>query len=241
MYAHIIGVVVSEMTMETRMAVESVTANSRNRRPTIPPIIRRGINTAISDMLMEKTVKPICSEPFSAACNGAMPSSRWRVTFSMTTIASSTTNPVEMVSAINERLSMLYPQRYITAQVPTSDTGTATAGMSVARGLRRKTNTTAMTRTTEIMSVRSTSVTDARIVVVRSRTTVTSIPFGMDALTDGSSAQSRSTVAMMLAPGCRKIISVTARLPFKYPPARMFCTESVTWATSDKRTAAPLL
>src|ERR1700751_1086760 len=129
-----------------------------------------------------------------------MPSSKWRVTFSMTTIASSTTNPVEMVSAINERLSMLYPKRYMTAQVPMSETGTATAGMNVARGLRRNTNTTTMTSTTEIMRVRSTSATDARIVVVRSRTTVTSIPFGMDALIDGSSAHSRSTVAIMLAP-----------------------------------------
>src|SRR5580692_3959211 len=241
MYAHIIGVVVSEMNMETRMAVERVTANSRKRRPTIPPIINRGINTAMSEMLMENTVKPICSVPLSAASNGFMPSSRCRVTFSITTIASSTTNPVEMVSAIKERLSMLYPKRYITAQVPMSETGTATAGMSVARGLRRKTNTTTMTRTTEIMSVRSTSLTEARIVVVRSRTTVTSIPYGMDALIDGSSAVIRSTVAMMLAPGCRKMISITARLPFKYPPARMFCTESVTSATSDKRTAAPLL
>ena len=48
--------------------------------------------------------------------NGAMPASRWRVTFSMTTMASSTTKPVEMVSAIRERLSMLYPQRYMIAQ-----------------------------------------------------------------------------------------------------------------------------
>ena len=93
--------------MDTRMAVESVTANSRNRRPTIPPIISSGIKTAISEMLMEKTVKPISCAPFSAAANGFMPSSRWRVMFSITTMASSTTNPVEMVSAISDRLSRL--------------------------------------------------------------------------------------------------------------------------------------
>src|SRR5277367_5182733 len=234
------GVVVNEMTMETRMAVERVTANSRNRRPTIPPIISSGIKTAISEMLIDTTVKPICSEPLSAASNGDIPSSRWRVMFSMTTIASSTTNPVEMVRAIKERLSMLYPHKYITAQVPISETGTATAGMSVARPLRKKTKTTAMTRMTEIMSVRSTSSTEARMVVVRSRTMVKSIPSGIDALIDGIWARNRSTVAMMLAPGWRKMITVTARLPFKYPPVRMFCTESVTWATSDKRTAEPL-
>src|SRR6202035_3952415 len=88
--------------------------------------------------------------------------------FSITTMASSTTNPVEIVSAIRERLSIVYPTRYITPNVPTSDSGTATLGMTVAQILRRKTKTTRITRTTEITSVSSTSATDARIVVVRS-------------------------------------------------------------------------
>ncbi len=35
-FAHIIGVVVSETTIETATATDNVTANSRNRRPTIP-------------------------------------------------------------------------------------------------------------------------------------------------------------------------------------------------------------
>ena len=64
------GVVVSEMIMEMTMAVESVTANSRKRRPTMPPIMRMGMKTAISDMLMEKTVKPISLAPLSAAAIG---------------------------------------------------------------------------------------------------------------------------------------------------------------------------
>ena len=71
--AHMHGVVVSEMTIEMTMAVESVTANSRKRRPTMPPIIRMGMKTAISDMLMEKTVKPISCAPFIAAAKGSMP------------------------------------------------------------------------------------------------------------------------------------------------------------------------
>ena len=58
-----VGVVVRETTMETRMAVESTTANSRKSRPTMPPIMRMGIKTAISDMLMEKTVNPISRAP----------------------------------------------------------------------------------------------------------------------------------------------------------------------------------
>ena len=122
------GVVVREMIMDTKMAVERVTANSRKSRPTIPPISRSGIKTAISERLMVKTVKPISSAPFNAAAKGCMPFSRWRVIFSITTMASSTTNPVEMVRAISERLSRLYPNRYITASVPISETGTATRG-----------------------------------------------------------------------------------------------------------------
>ena len=62
------GVVVSETTMETAMATESVTANSRNSRPTMPPISSSGMNTATSEMLMVSTVKPISCAPFSAAC-----------------------------------------------------------------------------------------------------------------------------------------------------------------------------
>ena len=73
----------------------------------MPPIIRMGMKTAISDMLMENTVKPISCAPFNAAAKGFIPCSRWREMFSMTTMASSTTNPVEIVSAMSERLSML--------------------------------------------------------------------------------------------------------------------------------------
>ncbi len=122
---------------------------------------------------------------------------------SITTMASSTTNPVEIVRAINERLSMLYPQKYITAKVPIRDTGTATMGMRVARALRRNRNTTTMTRKMEMTSVRSTSFTEARIVVVRSRTVVMSMPCGMEALSDGNWSLMRWTVSIMFAPGWR--------------------------------------
>src|ERR1035437_8704122 len=158
------GVVVSEINIEIMMAVDSVIANSRNRRPTMPAMRRIGMNTAISDMLMDKMVKPISFEPWNAAFIGGMPASRSRDMFSITTMASSTTKPVEMVSAISDRLSMLKPKRYMTAKVPMSEAGTATVGMSVARQLRRKTNTTRITRMTERMSVLSTSLTEARMV-----------------------------------------------------------------------------
>ena len=56
---------------------------------------------------MDRTVKPISRAPVMAASIGGMPASRWRITFSTTTMASSTTNPVATVRAMSERLSML--------------------------------------------------------------------------------------------------------------------------------------
>src|ERR1051325_11509480 len=106
--------------------------------------------------------------------------------FSITTMASSTTNPVEMVSAINERLSTVKPHKYMTAKVPINDTGTTTEGTSVARTLRRKMKTTRITRQTEMINVRSTSRTDARIVAVRSRIVSKRIAAGMEAVKPGS-------------------------------------------------------
>ena len=105
MRAHSIGEVVSETTSDTRIAAESVTANSWNSRPTIPPISRIGMNTAISERLIVTTVNPISLAPSSVACIGVMPDSTCRMMFSITTMASSTTKPVEIVSAIRLRLS----------------------------------------------------------------------------------------------------------------------------------------
>ena len=102
--------------------------------------------------------------------------------FSIITMASSTTKPVAMVSAISVRLFRLKPQSHITANVPTSDSGTATAGMMVARRLRRKTKITAMTSTIESSSSICTSSTDARMVVVRSVSSLMSTAGGMVSL-----------------------------------------------------------
>ena len=65
--ADIIGTSVSETTAEIRIVIASVTANSRNSRPTTSPMNSSGISTAISDTVSEMMVKPICAAPFSAA------------------------------------------------------------------------------------------------------------------------------------------------------------------------------
>src|ERR1700728_4320053 len=93
--------------------------------------------------------------------------------FSIITIASSTTNPVDIVSAISDRLSRLKPMRYMTISVPTRDRGTDRLGMIVAGRLRRNRKITRTTSATARPSSNSTSATEARIVVVRSVSTAT--------------------------------------------------------------------
>src|SRR5258705_10711166 len=88
--------------------------------------------------------------------------------FSIITMASSTTKPVEIVSAIKVRLLRLYPRRYIAANVPTSDNGTAMLGMTVADGLRKNRKITITTNAMVSMSSNCTSWTEARMVEVRS-------------------------------------------------------------------------
>src|SRR5258707_1388083 len=131
------GVKVSETIAEVTTAMVSVSANSRNMRPTRPVMNSSGMNTAISETVSEITVKPISLAPRNAASNGSSPSSMWCTMFSIITMASSTTKPVPIVSAISERLSSEKPQNHITPNVAISDSGSATPAMIVAQILER--------------------------------------------------------------------------------------------------------
>ncbi len=120
------------------------------------------------------------------------------------------------------------------------ETGTAIAGIRVARPLRRNRNTTSVTNATAISKVISVSCRLARIVVVRSLAISRSMSRGIAAINCGIAAFTLSTVSMMFAPGWRNRITSTAGLPLARPALRRFSTESCTSATSDRRTAAPL-
>src|SRR6516225_9554863 len=89
--------------------------------------------------------------------------------FSTTTMASSTTKPTAMVSAISDKLSRLKLNMYIAAHEPSSASGTVMLGMTVAQKLRRNSRTTSTTRAMVSARVNWTSCTEARMVVVRSR------------------------------------------------------------------------
>ena len=158
--------------------------------------------------------------------------------FSIITMASSTTKPVEMVSAMSVRLLMLKPNMYIAAKVPMSESGTATPAMKVAASVRRKTKITPMTRPTVIISSNFTSATEARMVVVRSVKICTWTVEGSDWLNFGSSFLMLSTTEMMLAPGCRWILTMMAGTSFIHAACWLFSVSSITFATSESRTGA---
>ena len=160
--------------------------------------------------------------------------------FSIITTASSTTKPVAMVSAIRDRLFRLNPSAYMTAKVPTIDTGTAIDGMNVAAGLPRNRKITSTTRITASVSSICTSWTEARMVVVRSVSTDTFTDEGRVACSAGSSRFTRSTTWIRLAPGWRWMLTMTAGSGPIHAACRTFSASSRLSATSERCTGAPL-
>src|ERR1700722_15957477 len=161
--------------------------------------------------------------------------------FSIITMASSTTNPEPMVSAISDRLLRLKPHRYITAKVPISDSGTDRLGMIVAGMLRRNRKITSTTSATASDSSNSTSLTEARMVLVRSDSTVTSTLTGMELRISGSTLRIWLTTAITLAPGWRCTLSRIAGALFIQLASLLFSALGVTVATADRRTGSLFL
>ena len=106
-------------------------ANGWRMRPTTPPIMRSGMNAAISERVIDRTVKMISFAPVTAARRGGTPAAMWRSVLSATTTASSTTSPTDRVSASRVILSSDSPSPYIAAKVDTMETGTITPATSV--------------------------------------------------------------------------------------------------------------
>ena len=94
-----------------------------------------------------------------------LPISMWRTMFSSMTMASSTTKPTESVIAIIESMSMVKPSSFMAPNVPSSDSGTARLGITVAETLRRKKKMTPITSAIVSISVNFTSAIDSRMFV----------------------------------------------------------------------------
>src|SRR6266853_6939032 len=92
------GVSVSALTAEMATENEIVSANWRNKIPVVPGTTATGTNTATNTNDVATTAPAtsfIATE--AALCGSVMPSTMCRSTFSITTIASSTTSPVAKV------------------------------------------------------------------------------------------------------------------------------------------------
>ena len=98
--------------------------------------------------------------------------------FSMTTMASSTTNPVASVIPKSVRVLMEKPSNLIKAKVPISETGIVTAGMMVERQSSRNTKMTRMTRKMAVPRVETTSRMDSLTASVVSKATSYFMPGG---------------------------------------------------------------
>src|SRR5262249_44615256 len=115
-----------------------------------------------------------------ALCGSQCSSEMWRCTFSMTTMASSTTSPVARVTPKRVSELMEKPNILMKAKVPISETGMVIAGMIVARQSRRKRKMTAITMRIASSSVEITSLTESPMTVVVSKATTYLIPGGND-------------------------------------------------------------
>ncbi len=169
----------------------------------------RGMNAATREKLMETTVKPISPAPLIAASRMPSPASRWRWMFSTTTMASSTTKPTATTMATRVRLFRLKPSTYIKAKLAVRDTPSTAETIRVADHWRRNSAITATTSSTAISRVISTSCNEARMVWVRSTSTLTCTEAGSMASRPGRAAWMRSTVSTILAPGWREITRLT--------------------------------
>ncbi len=138
--------------------------------PVVPGKNETGTKTAMStsDVAMTALVtSPMAREvAFRASqCSAAM----WRCTFSMTTIASSTTRPVASVMPNMVSELMENPNTLMKAKVPMSETGMVMAGMMVARQSSRKKKMTTITMTMASPRVTITSLMESPTTVVVSK------------------------------------------------------------------------
>ena len=122
-----------------------------------------GMNTALSTSAMATTAPLTSSIAFLVASTGESPSAICRSTFSTTTIASSTTMPMASTRPNSERLLMENPKAAMAANVPISDTGTATSGMMEARQFCRNSTTTSTTSSMASIRVWRTARMDSRM------------------------------------------------------------------------------
>src|SRR6266436_1655713 len=186
------------------MATEKamVSANCRNRIPVVPGKSATGTNTATSTNEVATTAPAtsfIATE--AALCGSVMPSTMCRSTFSITTIASSTTNPVASVMPNSVNVLIENPKALMNIKVPTSDTGIVIAGINVLRQSCKNKKMTAITSAMACNSVISTSRMDSLTTLVVSKATAYFSPGGKFFDSRRNSAFAALSTPSAFAPG----------------------------------------
>ena len=186
---------------EINTAAARVTPNSLNNLPTNPSRKITGKNTTASVKEVDITAKNISLLPSSAAFRIGSPSSSFRKIFSVTTIPSSTTNPVANTIPNKVNILMENPNRYMIKKVAISEMGISINGRSAISQLRKKKNITKTTSEKEIIKVSFTSLSERRIISVLSIITLNSISDLFDFFIPSSRFRNSSAISMLFAPG----------------------------------------
>ena len=134
------GLSVSELMPDRTTEMAMVMANWLYNWPVTPGMSDAGTKTAASESVVA-TIGPATSfiAALAARYGSVSPASNLRSTFSTTTMASSTTMPMESTKPSNVSVLIENPSPSMIANVPMIDTGMAIIGMIVVRKLCRNT------------------------------------------------------------------------------------------------------
>ncbi len=151
-------------------------------------------------------------------------------------MASSTTSPIASTMASNVSVLIEKPNRYISAQAPTSDTGMVTMGMMLARRLRRKKKITSTTRTMASMMVWNTESMERSMNTDESYAMFSFMPAGRVSFSRSTSWRAALESSRGLAVDWRVMPMLMAGLPLKRERIRSLAAAISTLATSRIRT-----
>ena len=162
-----------------------------------------------------------------------------RSTFSMTTIASSTTRPIARTIAKSVSVLIENPRIRNEPKVAIRDTGTASIGIIVARQLCRNTNTITITRSSASKKVSATSNMDAFMKSVVSLISTYSISGGKSRLASSMTFLTPLTVSIALASFVSIIPKPIPTLPSVFDSTEFVRAPSSMRAISLRRTKEP--
>ena len=196
-----------------------VSANCRNMIPVVPGKNATGTNTDTSTSEVATTAPATSLIATDAAlCASVIPSEIWRCTFSITTIASSTTSPVARVMPKRVKVLIENPRALTKMKVPTNETGIVTAGITVERQSCKNRKMTKITSRIASPNVITTSLIESATTLVVSKATLYLRPGGKLLERRSNSAMASRSTSRALAFESWVTPTPTAGYPLKRRP-----------------------